>query len=70
MAYIKTRIGGKAYDHFLPYLEAERDVKRNPTSKEVLEFLENVFKDLDCRIKARQELKGLKMPYLGDFNNF
>jgi len=51
--YIKTRVGGKAYDHLLPYLEAERKVGYNPTSKEVLEFLENVFKDLDCRIKAR-----------------
>ena len=43
---------------------------RNPTSKEVLKFLENVFKDPDRRIKAQQELKGLKMPYLGDFNDF
>ena len=68
--YIKTRIGGKAYNYLLPYLEVERNIGRNPTSKEVLKFLENVFKDLDCRIKARQELKGLKIPYLGDFNNF
>ena len=51
--YIKTRIGGKAYNYLLPYLEAERDIGRNPTSKEVLKFLENVFKDLDRRIKAR-----------------
>ena len=70
MAYIKTRVGGKAYNHLLPYLEAERDAERNPTSKEVLKFLENVFKDPDRRIKAQQELKGLKIPYLGDFNNF
>ena len=52
MAYIKIRVGGKAYDHLLPYLKVERDVERNPTSKEVLKFLENVFKDLDRRIKA------------------
>jgi len=45
-------------------------MERNPTSKEVLKFLENVFKDLDCRIKAQQELKSLKMLYLGDFNDF
>jgi len=45
-------------------------MERNPTSKEVLKFLENVFKDLDCCIKAQQKLKSLKMPYLGDFNNF
>ena len=70
MVYIKTHIGGKAYNYLLPYLKAERDVERNPTSKEVLKFLENVFKDPDRRIKAQQELKGLKMPYLGDFNNF
>ena len=50
--YIKTRIGGKAYNYLLPYLKVERKVRCNPTSKEVLEFLENVFKDLDCWIKA------------------
>ena len=50
--YIKTRIGGIDYNHLLPYLEVERNKGRNPTSKEVLKFLENVFKDLDRRIKA------------------
>ena len=50
--YIKTRIGSKAYNYLLPYLEAEHNTGRNPTSKEVLKFLENVFKDLDRRIKA------------------
>ena len=50
--YIKTYIGGKAYNYLLLYLEAERNIERNPTSKEVLKFLENVFKDSDCRIKA------------------
>jgi hypothetical protein len=70
VAYIETRVGGKAYNHLLPYLEAERDIGRNLTSKEVLEFLENVFKDLDCWIKAWQELKSFKMLYLGDFNDF
>ena len=70
MAYIKTRVGGKAYNYLLPYLEVKRNTERNPTSKEVLKFLENIFKDLNCHIKARQELKGLKMPYLEDFNDF
>ena len=46
--YIKTHIGGKAYNHLLPYLEVEYKVERNPISKEVLKFLKNVFKDLDC----------------------
>ena len=46
--YIKTRVGGKAYNYLLPYLEVKRKVGRNPTSKEVLKFLENVFKNLDC----------------------
>jgi len=50
--YIKIYIGGKAYNYLSPYLEAERDTERNPTSKEVLKFLENVFKDPDRRIKA------------------
>ena len=50
--YIETYIRGKAYNYLLPYLEAEREVGRNPISKEVLKFLENVFKDLDCWIKA------------------
>jgi hypothetical protein len=50
--YIETCVGGKAYNYLLPYLEVEREVGRNPTSKEVLEFLENIFKDLDYQIKA------------------
>ena len=45
--YIKTCVRGKAYNYFLLYLKVKRKVGRNPTSKEVLEFLENVFKDLD-----------------------
>ena len=51
--YIKTCVGGKAYNYLLPHLEAERDVGRDPTSKEVLKFLENVFEDPDRRIKAQ-----------------
>ena len=51
--YIKTYVEGKAYNYLLPYLEVERDIGWNPTSKEVLEFLKNVFKDLDRRIKAQ-----------------
>ena len=51
--YIKTHIGGKAYNYLLPYLKAEYKVGHNPTNKEVLEFLENVFKDLDYQIKAQ-----------------
>ena len=50
--YIKTCVGGKAYNYLLSYLEVERKVGHNPISKEVLKFLENVFKNLDCRIKA------------------
>ena len=45
--YIETRVGGKAYNYLLPYLEVECKVECNFISKEVLEFLENVFKDLD-----------------------
>ena len=52
MVYIKTRIGGKAYNYLLPYLEVERNIGYNPTNIEVLKFLENVFKDLDRWIKA------------------
>ena len=70
MVYIKTRVGSKAYNYLLPYLEVERDMEYNPTNKEVLKFLENVFKDPDYWIKARQELKSLKMLYLGNFNDF
>ena len=47
MAYIEIYVGGKAYNHLLPYLEVEREIGHNPTSKEVLKFLENIFKDLD-----------------------
>ena len=46
--YIKTCVEGKAYNYFLLYLEVERKIRYNPISKEVLKFLENVFKDLDC----------------------
>ena len=45
--YIKTRIEGKTYNYLLLYLEVEYKIGRNPISKEVLKFLENVFKDLD-----------------------
>ena len=47
MAYIKIYMGGKAYNHLLPYLEAERNIGCNPIYKKVLKFLEKVFKDLD-----------------------
>ena len=50
--YIKIRVGGKAYNYLLSYLKVERNIGRNPTSKEVLKFLENVFKNLDYYIKA------------------
>ena len=50
--YIKICIGSKAYNYLLFYLEVERNIGRNPTSKEVLKFLENIFKDPDRRIKA------------------
>jgi len=52
VTYIKICVEGKAYNHLLPYLEVERDAEHNPTSKEVLKFLKNVFKDPDRRIKA------------------
>ena len=45
--YIKTHVESKAYNYLLPYLETERKVGHNPISKEVLKFLENIFKDLD-----------------------
>ena len=45
-------MGGKAYNHLLLYLEVERNIGHNSTSKEVLKFLKDVFKDLDYRIKA------------------
>ena len=50
--YIKIYIGSKAYNHLSPHLKAERDTGRNPISKEILKFLENIFKDLNHRIKA------------------
>ena len=47
MAYIKTRVGSKAYNHLLPHLEAKRNIEHNPTNTEVLKFLENIFKNLN-----------------------
>lgn len=68
MAYIKTRVDGKAAEHLYPWLEAQED--REIYVEEVIQCLENVFEDPDRRLKAREHLKKLRMAYLGDFNNF
>ena len=50
--YIEIYVGSKAYNYLLPHLEVERDVGCDFTSKEILKFIENIFKDLDYCIKA------------------
>ena len=68
VAYIKTRVDGKAAEHLYPWLEAQSG--RGIYVEEVIQCLKNVFKDPDCRLKAREQLKKLKMSYLRDFNVF
>ena len=70
VAYIETRVDGKAAEHLYPWLEARRDVGKVISVKDVIQFLENVFEDPDRRLKARQELKKLKMSHAGDFTDF
>ena len=68
VSYIKTRVDGKAAEHLYPWLEAQSG--RDVYVEEVIQCLENVFEDPDRRLKAREQLKKLRMPYLGDFNTF
>ena len=68
VAYIKTRVDGKAAEYLYPWLEAQ--LGREIYIEEVIQCLENIFKDPDRRLKAREQLKKLKIPYLGDFNTF
>ena len=68
VAYIKTRVDGKAAEHLYPWLEAQSG--REIYVEEVIQCLKNVFENPDRRLKAREQLKKLKMPYFGDFNAF
>ena len=68
MAYIKTRVDGKAAEHLYPWLDAQSG--REIYVEEVIQCLENVFEDPDQRLKACKQLKKLRMPCLVDFNTF
>ena len=70
VAYIQTRIKGKAADHLYPWLESKRENLDEVMVEDVIQVLQNVFDDPDKRIKARDSLKQMKMKYAGDFNAF
>ena len=68
VSYIKTRVDGKAAEHLYPWLKAQSG--RNVYVEKVIQCLKNVFEDPDRRLKAWEQLKKLRMPYLEDFNTF
>ena len=70
VAYIKTRVDGKAAEHLYPWLEAQEATGTPIYVETVIQCLENVFEDPDRRLKARAQLKKLRMTYLSDFNTF
>lgn len=70
IAYVKTRVKGKANDHLYPFLDAKRDMAVRVHLEDVIYFLERIFEDPNRRVSARAELKALKMPFLGDFSTF
>ena len=70
VAYIKTRIDGKAAEHLFPWIEAQEAAGNEIYVETVLQCLKNVFEDPDRKNKARKALQKFRMPYLGDFNDF
>ena len=70
IAYIQTRIAGKASDFLGPFLDAKEDREEDVAVEDIIQYLQSVFEDPDQRIKARQELRSLKMKPSDDFNQF
>ncbi|KAF2192201.1 hypothetical protein K469DRAFT_799874 [Zopfia rhizophila CBS 207.26] len=52
IAYIQTRIAGKASDFLNPFLDAREDRGEEVAVEEVIQYLQSVFEDPDQRIKA------------------
>jgi hypothetical protein len=70
LAHVLTQVTGKATDHLYPWLEAKRDSGTPPTVDEVFKFLEQIFEDPDRKLKAKQNLRKLKMQYASEFSVF
>ena len=70
IAYVKNRVKEKAFEHLYPFLKAKEEEGENLILEDVITYLENVFEDSAKRLKARREMKNLKMSYLEDFNDF
>jgi hypothetical protein len=70
VAYIQTRTDGKAAKHLYTWLEDKQDGNKRVYIEDVIQCLENLFEDPDRRLKARHELKKMKMSFCGDFNDF
>ena len=68
MAYIKTQVDSKAAEHLYLWLEAQSG--RVIYVEKVIQCLKNVFEDSDHCLKAQEQLKKFKMPYLKNFNVF
>ncbi len=68
VAYIKIQVDSKAVKHLYSWLEAQSG--RAIYVEEVIQCLENIFEDSDCCLKAQEQLKKFKMPYLENFNVF
>ena len=62
-------VQGKAFDHLITYLK-QFDENETVTVAMCRQYLKQVFDDPDKRMKAREELRKLKLNYLGDFNVF
>jgi hypothetical protein len=70
VAYIQTRTDGKAAKHLYTWLEDKQDGNKMVHVEDVIQCLENLFEDPDRRLKARHELKKMKMSFCGDFSDF
>ena len=68
MTYIKTCVDNKAAEHLYLWLKAQSE--REIYIEKIIQCLKNVFEDSDWHLKACEQLKKLRMPYLRDFNVF
>ena len=62
------QVDSKAAEHLYLWLEAQ--LEREIYVEEIIQCLENIFEDSDHCLKAQEQLKKFKMPYLKNFNVF
>ena len=68
VTYIKICVDSKVTEHLYLWLKAQSE--REIYIEKVIQCLKNVFEDSDWCLKAYEQLKKLRMPYLRDFNMF